>query len=472
MQIPRPEVLSHELERNFTHYEKSEIRIALLSLDHEVLFANAAFRRDLCAQREAVAGLRFLELLEAGSRNSYLNLCRDLRNIEITADSLDLLSVQDPTTTWFTVIGLIPDAQGNPLYYRVFLRDPVQTSEYLKQHHSDNDAHVARALVCSVDGDGVFTKMQGLLAENLMTSIIGENYRDVYACSPDTLSRIERALSGETFDVEVNFEGRWFHIWYKPLRDENLQLCGANWTAIPITKQKTTEIKLKRAITQRDDALSMASHEIRNPLSALSLQMKYMEKTQAPSNPSLNHFIKVGLRQVKTISTLVEKTLDAARIYEQGLGLDIQNINLRDLVDAATEQARSRFEHAHTCEITIEAPSTLNGRWDPFRMGQVLENLITNALKYGKGSPVQVKLCGNAHRVTIEVQDQGPGIHAKDHEKIFERYQRVEEQSKTHGYGLGLYIVKKIIEAHRGNIHVRSTPGEGSTFVVELPRSC
>ncbi|HVJ63637.1 MAG TPA: PAS domain-containing sensor histidine kinase [Bdellovibrionota bacterium] len=471
MQILRPEVLSHELERNFTHYEKSEIRIALLSLDHEVLFANAAFRRDLCPKSENAVGLGFLQMLEEESQRKHLELCQHLSDIEIVAEAIEVRSTRDATATWFMVLALVHDVSGAPLYYRAFLRDPLQAADYLKDHHSDRDSHVARALVCAVNAEGVFTKMQGLLAENLMPSILGEHYRDVYAGAPETIARIERAMGGESFDVEVHFSGHWYHIWYKPLRDENLQISGASWTALPITKQKTTQAKLKNDIAQREEALSLASHEIRSPLSALSLQMKIMERTHALRDPSLNQFIKIGLRQVDTISTLVEKTLEAARIHDQGLGLEIQSSNLCDIIDGAVEQAQARFEN-RPCDIKIDYPPSLLGKWDPFRMGQVFENLITNALKYGNGSPIQISLRSDASQVTIEVQDQGPGISLDDQTKIFERYQRIGDNRNTHGYGLGLYIVKKIVEAHRGNIRVRSAPGEGSTFVVELPRSC
>ena len=124
-----------------------------------------------------------------------------------------------------------------------------------------------------------------------------------------------------------------------------------------------------------------------------------------------------------------------------------------------------------SCELIARLPPKLEGRWDRLAAEQIVANLISNAIKYGAGSPVEVSLTEPAPGVAkIQVSDRGPGIASQDRERIFERFQRaVEPGQRRSGFGIGLWLVRSLVQAHGGSIEVDSTPGQGSTFTVHLP---
>jgi signal transduction histidine kinase len=130
--------------------------------------------------------------------------------------------------------------------------------------------------------------------------------------------------------------------------------------------------------------------------------------------------------------------------------------------------SRSRAQHAGS-QILFTPATGVVGTWDRFRLGQVVSNLIDNALKYGAGKPIEVRVGKDEHHAKLEVVDHGIGIAPADQARVFERFERAVSVRNYGGLGLGLWIVRSIVKAHRGEIVVRSAPGEGSTFTVTLP---
>jgi signal transduction histidine kinase len=123
------------------------------------------------------------------------------------------------------------------------------------------------------------------------------------------------------------------------------------------------------------------------------------------------------------------------------------------------------------CELRLEAPDTLRGRWDSGRIAQVLTNLLSNACKYGRRGPVEVSMSTSlcARRALISVRDHGIGLEEGESDRIFELFSRAHSARPFGGLGLGLYVSRKVVEAHGGVIRARGAPGEGATFEVELP---
>jgi PAS domain S-box-containing protein len=252
-----------------------------------------------------------------------------------------------------------------------------------------------------------------------------------------------------------------------------------------ITDRKRAELEREMlyrealdAIRARDEFLSVASHELRTPLSSLQLlvEMLLRPPRRGPrvelTSDVVTAKLEVAARQVDRLSRLVAELMDVSRITAGRLQLDLEESDLvpqvRDVVNRFTEDAA----RAHsTVTVEANAPAALtSGRWDRLRIDQVITNLLSNALKFGAGKPVELTVGGDASGTLLTIRDHGIGIPAEDIERVFERFERAITARSYGGLGLGLYIVRQIVEAHGGTIRVESQPGAGSTFTVSLPR--
>jgi signal transduction histidine kinase/PAS domain-containing protein len=232
--------------------------------------------------------------------------------------------------------------------------------------------------------------------------------------------------------------------------------------------------KAQRAIGLRDDFLSVASHELRTPMTALRLALQSLQRQAAahPEGfpPQATKLIHAAERHERRLAKLVDTLLDVTRIQGGRLELELEPV---DLAQVARETcALFQGEAARTgTALTVEADAPAWGRWDRSRLEQVVTNLVSNALKYGAGAPVQVQVRGEPERAVLVVRDQGIGIPLERQGKLFERFERAVSSRHYAGLGLGLYIVRGIVQALGGTVQVQSTPGDGSTFTVTLPRT-
>ena len=233
----------------------------------------------------------------------------------------------------------------------------------------------------------------------------------------------------------------------------------------------------QEAVHLRDEFLGIASHELKTPLTPLRLKLQALQRQSdeamaegAPLNPQkVSASLDVALRQVRKLNDLVDNLLDVARISAGRLRLDMEEVDL----SSVAAELLSRFSPSAEklgCELELHAPEPVFGRWDRLRVEQVVTNLLSNALKYGPGRPVVVRVEEDGERARLTVQDHGIGIAEEDLARIFERFERAVSDRHYGGLGLGLYITRQIVEAFGGTVRVSSTPGEGSTFTLELPR--
>ncbi|WP_242346906.1 sensor histidine kinase [Anaeromyxobacter terrae] len=229
----------------------------------------------------------------------------------------------------------------------------------------------------------------------------------------------------------------------------------------------------QNAVAARDEFLSIASHELRTPLTALRLALGNMRRVtsrEALERLPPEHVERVLVaaeRQGQRLEKLVAALLDVSRIHMGKLDLDLEEVELGAVVTDALAQLE---DEASQTGSTLSASGTaVRGAWDRLRLSQVVTNLLSNAVKYGAGKPVEVSYGPSATGALLVVRDQGIGIAAADQPQIFERFERAVSSRNYGGLGLGLYIVRRIVEAHGGTIRVESSPGKGSTFQVELP---
>jgi signal transduction histidine kinase len=148
--------------------------------------------------------------------------------------------------------------------------------------------------------------------------------------------------------------------------------------------------------------------------------------------------------------------------------LDLGEVELTSLAGEVLRRFQTQLDKA-ACRIDFEPTSPVKGIWDRFRLDQVINNLVSNAIKHAPGAPIRVSVCANESHGIFRIQDEGPGIEPADQSRIFELFERANPRKVVSGLGLGLYISRTIIEAHGGRITVESTPGRGSAFSVFLP---
>jgi len=233
-----------------------------------------------------------------------------------------------------------------------------------------------------------------------------------------------------------------------------------------IVDQRRREDQLRHEILVREEHLSTAAHELRTPLTALLFQLGHLRRELA-LQPAARQ-VQRCIRQADRVTDLVTSLLDAHRLERGPLELDAHEIDLVELVGDVVERFDAMATEAG-CELSIDAAGPTCGHWDRSRIEQVVTNLLSNAIKYGRGAPVVIVVRAGGERARISVTDQGIGIHPEETGRIFERFERTENARGYEGLGLGLYIARRIVEAHEGSIGVASAPGCGATFTVELP---
>lgn len=230
----------------------------------------------------------------------------------------------------------------------------------------------------------------------------------------------------------------------------------------------------QRAIQLRSEFLSIASHELRTPVTSLKLQVQMARrkidpvKGTAPSPDRLMEIFDLSERQVNRLAALIDDLLDVSRIDAGRLSYDFERDDLSDIVKEVTLRLGDQLEAA-ACPLQLELEKGTMVLCDRFRLEQVAVNLVTNALKYGAGKPIRIRVKKQDGRALLEVKDEGIGIDPAHQQRIFDRFERAISHNNISGLGLGLFISKQIVIAHEGEIRVKSRLGTGSEFSVELP---
>lgn len=232
----------------------------------------------------------------------------------------------------------------------------------------------------------------------------------------------------------------------------------------------------REAVRLRDDFLSVAGHELKTPLTALQLQLQIaLRQVRQHKEPRvLEQRVQAGVTHVGRIEKLIGELLDVSRLAAGRLSLHLEDVDFVQVVREVTARFADEMQR-HGCTLAIEMPPSLLGHWDPMRLEQIITNLLSNAIKYGKDQPIDLRLesvdVAGVPGARLVVRDRGIGIAPADQARIFGRFERAVSERHYGGLGLGLWIVRQIIEALGGTIRVESTPGEGAAFFVELPRT-
>lgn len=224
----------------------------------------------------------------------------------------------------------------------------------------------------------------------------------------------------------------------------------------------------------RDEFLSIASHELKTPITTLELQLASalrLMKSGAPdalSPEKLESKLVVALRQVDRLTALVNHLLDVTKIKAGHLTFALETLDLRALAESVVQRAHDAIKRSHS-DVLVEGDAEVVGHWDSTTLATALRNLLNNALTFGEGKPIVIRVGHTQSTATLSVRDQGIGIAPEEQGRIFQRFERAVSPHHYGGLGLGLWVTKQIVEAHAGTIYVASEEGSGSTFTIELP---
>jgi signal transduction histidine kinase len=286
----------------------------------------------------------------------------------------------------------------------------------------------------------------------------------------------EVAASG-TITSEILFPtpegGRWREHTFAPIRDEGGALVGIAISSRDIHGRKLAEEGLAKELAFREQMMGVLGHDLRNPISAINLSVNLLVKQEDLPQRAQLMVARVG-RAAARMNQMISALLDFTRLrFRERLPLSTEAMDLRETCEQIVDELRSA---SPAQEIHLTATGDTRGEWDPTRIGQVLSNLVGNAVAHGDPSaPVEVALRATQDAMVLEVRNRGPVIPEETMAVLFQPFRRGASpdgaESASRGLGLGLYIVKETVLAHGGSIAVESTLERGTTFTVRLPRA-
>jgi PAS domain S-box-containing protein len=283
------------------------------------------------------------------------------------------------------------------------------------------------------------------------------------------IARTEGRYEEEGVRVRKDGSRFWASVILTAVRNASGELVGFAKVTRDLTERKRAEderlrlAQAREAVRLRDEFLVIASHELKTPLAALQLQLDSLGViADLPERAvkQIGRAARSGARLVALIDTL----LDVARVTAGRVVLTRERFE----IGAAVHEVVDRFG-AEAIQIVIREKGRVEGSWDRLRVEQIITNLIGNAVKYGAGKPIEIKIASDGRVVSVTVTDHGPGIAEEDQGRIFSKFERAVPEQHFGGLGLGLYIGRQLAEAHGGSIEVESKLGTGATFTLRLP---
>lgn len=278
----------------------------------------------------------------------------------------------------------------------------------------------------------------------------------------DFYNILKSGKGGEFESLYKNVEGnyRWFLNRLQPIKDANNNIEQWIGTATDIHD-------LKMLQQQKEDFISIVSHEIKTPITSLKVSMQLLNRMKdAPSATVVPSLIAKANKGVEKVSALIEDLLDVGKLNGKQAELEIESFCIADLIRDCLQHLE--IEGIHQIEIIGQLDLEVLG--DKDRIEQVIVNFVNNAIKYAPRSKIFIELSEKDEKARIAVRDEGKGIPTEKLPFIFDRYYRVESKGdQISGLGLGLFICADIIKRHQGQIGVESEIGNGSTFWFTLP---
>jgi PAS domain S-box-containing protein len=312
--------------------------------------------------------------------------------------------------------------------------------------------------------------------------IIGRHFSVFYPEADVRAGKCEMELEGASRDGRFEDEGWrlrkdgsrfWANVVITALRGRDGTLLGYAKVTRDLTERRELEeerIRLARAqeaVRLRDEFLSLASHELKTPLTVLQLQLEALQERLTGDHTTTGVKLDRSQRAMHRLSELIEALLDVSRIATGQFTLHLEPGDLGDIVATAVDRMHETAAAAG-CALSVTTLRAL-GTWDRSRIDQVVTNLVSNAVRYAAGTPIEVSVTRDGAAAVIEVRDCGPGLPTGKLSQIFERFERGVSMRHFGGLGLGLYVVQQITQAHGGDVTAENRSGGGACFTVRLP---
>lgn len=228
----------------------------------------------------------------------------------------------------------------------------------------------------------------------------------------------------------------------------------------------------QNALRLRDEFLSIASHELKTPLTNILLSLQFALrhlKREKKTDKQIISALEIGIAQSKSLSALMTDLFNVSVISTGKLKIEPEKTDLIQVINDSIEGFHLKSKKENVKIIFRHKQRHLLGMWDRIRMGEVFSNIISNAIKYGRGKPISVNIKKNTNKVVIEIKDKGIGIAQDEMGQVFELFRRTRVAIQYKGMGVGLYVSRQIVEAHGGKLAVKSESMKGSTFIITLP---
>ncbi|OJT18962.1 hypothetical protein BO221_36160 [Archangium sp. Cb G35] len=353
----------------------------------------------------------------------------------------------------------------------------------------------APVAICLTRGDDHVVELVNPLGQTLVGELLtpGRSVREsISGLDPHLLQLLDEVyrkgtpFTGHEVPLRADFSGtghpevKYFDLTWQPWRGHDGEILGTMGLCAEVTEQvlarrevEALASDLQKALQIRDDFLSVASHELKTPLTSLQLQLQLLWRALPESGPDgqthpARKRIEATRRPAERLHLLVNNLLDVSRIRAGRLALEHETVDFSSLLQDVVTRAEADAAGAG-CTLLLRAESPVIGRWDRLRLEQVVTNLLSNAIKYGANHPVEMTVVQDGDLALLTVRDHGIGIAPEHQARIFQRFERAVSERHYGGFGLGLWIVKQIVESLGGDIRVESQPGRGATFTVALP---
>ena len=224
---------------------------------------------------------------------------------------------------------------------------------------------------------------------------------------------------------------------------------------------------LQDKLEAREQFIGVLGHELRNAIAPLALLADHFEQLALTSHPQLTSKVEMLSRNLRKLTSTIDRLAEVSALRDGKLDLDCEHVDLRDVLDEVARELAPEAAQAHA-DLRVYYTMPVQGWWDRERVKQIVRNVVTNAIRYGNGAPIEISAQLSGRDAEIVIHDQGPGVPTELRDHLFDRCDH-KTTSRGSGFGVGLFVVKALCQAMAGSVRLDDT-ASGARFCISLPR--